>query len=305
MSRGTAMMYFSNEFLAKLENRHSEVAAKSLDLAWIYLTRKYRDPQAREFAVQGFSRRLKTLARCIDNVFRILPPDRSDVPSSVEISDATINIQEFVFNVFGSIENLTWIWVQEKPLRKEDGSPIPNRWVGLSKNNTFVRSSFSTEFQEYLKGLDDWFGQLNNFRHALAHRIPLYIPPYAVPPDKDAVYRQLEDCITEAEKQKDFVKGYHLRAKQEALGIFKPVMTHSFKERAEFIKFHPQLLADFLTIEELGKKCSRSLIHNSISCLALCTRALIRIDGGVYIASTRKQSAIVSIPSRFATQPLK
>jgi hypothetical protein len=42
-----------------------------------------------------------------------------------------INIQAFVFNVFGSIDNLAWIWVQEKSLAKEDGSAIPSAWVGL------------------------------------------------------------------------------------------------------------------------------------------------------------------------------
>jgi hypothetical protein len=58
----------------------------------------------------------------------------------------------FDVNVFGSIDNLAWIWVQEKPVRHENGSPIPNSWVGLGKDNNFVRSSLSAEFQQYLKG---------------------------------------------------------------------------------------------------------------------------------------------------------
>jgi hypothetical protein len=87
-----------------------------------------------------------------------------------------INIQAFVFNVFGSIDNLAWIWVREKGLAMDDGLPIPNAWVGLGKKNRFVRHSFSTEFQEFLKGLNDWFDHLDDFRHALAHRIPLYYP---------------------------------------------------------------------------------------------------------------------------------
>ncbi|MGH6841682.1 MAG: hypothetical protein ACREDV_06255 [Methylocella sp.] len=259
MSHGTDAMNFSNEFLDKLKKSHREAARKYQDLAWSYLTRNYRDPQAREYAVQGFSRRLKALARCIDNVFRTLPPDRIDLPSRDEISDATINIQAFVFNVFGSIDNLAWIWVQEKPVRCENGSPIPNNWVGLAKDNRFVRSSLSTEFQQYLKGSDDWFDQLGNFRHALAHRIPLYIPPYVVPQSKLPIYRQLQDRITEAEKQKNFVEANRVRAEQEALGTFKPVMTHSFEEGAEKIWFHPQLVVDFLTVEELGKKMLEEL----------------------------------------------
>ncbi|MGC2224166.1 MAG: hypothetical protein WA624_18380 [Methylocella sp.] len=171
-------MYFSDKALEELRRSHTQVAWKCQRLVERYLTLNYKDSRAREYAVVGFSRRLKTLVRCIDNVFSVLPPDRADLPSIDELFDAMINIQAFVFNSFGSIDNLAWIWVQEQPVRKEDGSEIPNSWVGLSKNNTFVRGSLSTGFQEYVKGLDDWFDHLEEWRHALAHRIPLYIPPY-------------------------------------------------------------------------------------------------------------------------------
>jgi hypothetical protein len=252
-------MYFSNEALDELRRGHRQVAWKCQCLVWSYLSRNYRDSRAKEYAVHGFSRRLKTLARCIDNVFRILPPDRADLPSIDKLFDAMINIQAFVFNVFGSIDNLAWIWVQEKSVRKEDGSPIPNSWVGLSKDNTCVRSSLSTEFQEYLEGLDVWFDHLDNFRHALAHRIPLYIPPYSIPKDKEAVYRQLEDCIAEARKRVDFEECKRLKAKQEALATFVPEMRHSFEEESRPVSFHPQLLTDFLTIEKLAQKMLKEL----------------------------------------------
>src|SRR5262249_6431249 len=148
-----------------------------------FLTRTYKDPQAREYASHGFSRRLSTLARCIDNVFEILPPDRIDPPSSDEISDAMINIQASVFNTSGCVDDLAWIWVKEKAVLKKNGSPLSKFEVGLRKTN--VLCSFSTEFQQYLGGLANWFDQLDNFRNALAHRIPLYIPPYVVPTSKE------------------------------------------------------------------------------------------------------------------------
>ena len=58
--------------------------------------------------------------------------------------------------------------------------------------NRGYRESFSAEFQAYLQELDAWFGQLENFRHALAHRIPLYIPPYIIDPKNEQAYRELE-----------------------------------------------------------------------------------------------------------------
>lgn len=252
-------MYFSDKDLEELRRRHRQVAWKCQRIVESYLTRNYKYSRAREYAWHGFSRRLKMLVRCIDNVFRILPPDRAELPTNDELSDATINIQAFVFNVFGSIDNLAWIWVRETDLTKEDGSPVPNSWVGLSKNNTFVRGSLSTEFQEYLTELNDWFDHLDNFRHALAHRIPLYIPPYVVPKDKEAAHQQLGDRIAEAFRRSDFVEKERLESEQEALAIFIPRMTHSFEEESAFIEFHPQLLTDILTIEGLAENMLEEL----------------------------------------------
>jgi hypothetical protein len=81
------------------------------------------NPRAKEFATQGYPRRLKVMVRCMDNVFTTIPPDRETLPSRDELSDATLNIQSFVFNVFGSIDNLAWIWVSEKGQKRADGTP--------------------------------------------------------------------------------------------------------------------------------------------------------------------------------------
>jgi hypothetical protein len=35
--------------------------------------------------------------------------------------------------------------------------------------------------------------------------------------------------------------------------VFSPVMTHSFGENTNHIVFHAQILADFNTVEELGR----------------------------------------------------
>jgi hypothetical protein len=249
----TDAMYFSHQALEELQNGHREVALKCLCLAERYLTRDYKDSRAREFAMHGFSRRLKTLARCIDNVFKILPPDRTEPAASDEVFDAMINIQAFVFNLFGSIDNLAWIWVRENGLTEDKFQ------VGLSKKYKLVRSSLSTEFQVYLKGLDDWFDHLDNFRHALAHRIPLYIPPYTIPKDKEAVYRQLDERMTDARTRFDFAECSRLRDEQEALGIFVPEMRHSFEEQSGAVSFHSQLLTDFLTIEGLAQQMLKEL----------------------------------------------
>ncbi len=252
-------MFFSQEDLQRLEEEYLTVSGKYARLLEAYLKRSYNDARAREHAQHGFSRRLKTLVRCIDNTFEILPPDRVDLPTSEELSDANINLQAFVFNVFGSVDNLARIWVCEKTLTKDNGSPIPNEWVGLGKKNKLVRDSFSPEFLEYLNGLDEWFDHLENFRHAVAHRIPLYVPPYVITEDKEAAYRDFEDRKTDALNRGALEDYDRLSAGQDALGVFTPVMTHSFEEDAKSVVFHRQILADFNTIEELGRKMLEEL----------------------------------------------
>jgi hypothetical protein len=128
--------------------------------------------------------------------------------------------------------------------------------VGLNRKNTLVRESFSTEFQKYLTGLNDWFDYLEGFRHPLAHRIPLYIPPYIVSEDKDVAYRLLENRrMTES----DVTEYERLSAEQKALATFVPLMMHSFEEKAKPVVFHSQMLIDFVTVEELAKKILEEL----------------------------------------------
>jgi hypothetical protein len=254
-------MFFSQNALQQLEEEYLTISGKYARLLDAYLKRSYNAARAREHAQHGFSRRLKTLVRCIENTFKILPPDQVGLPTSEELSDVNINLQAFIFNVFGCVDNLAWIWVSEKGITKDDGSPIPNGWVGLRKKNEFVRKSFSPEFQGYLIGLDEWFDHLSDFRHAVAHRIPLYVPPYVITPDKEAAYRDLEIRKADALNRGALEDYDCLSADQDALGAFKPVMTHSFEEGARPVVFHSQLLADFNTIDELGWKLIEELDH--------------------------------------------
>lgn len=56
--------------------------------------------------------------------------------------------------------------------------------VGLGKKYREVRKTFSPQFRGYLDAHQAWFKHLADFRHALTHRIPLYIPRYAIVNEK-------------------------------------------------------------------------------------------------------------------------
>jgi hypothetical protein len=247
--------YLSDEHITMLEEGCRAIAGQCQKLVESFLSRQYNDPKAQEYAHHGFSRRLNTLARCIENTFGILPPDLAGSPAREQLLDAAINVQAFVFNVFGSLDNLAWIWVSEKSLTGKDGYPIPDHRVGLRASNALVRGSLSAEFQAYLQQLDPWFLYLEDFRHALAHKIPLYIPPYVVSPANEVAYREIQERSKAAISRGNFVEYGHMSAEQDALGVFRPWVIHSVgRQPANPVMLHAQLLTDFATVESVAQR---------------------------------------------------
>jgi len=116
------------------------------------------------------------------------------------------------------------------------------------------------QFQDYLAGKDDeWFDVLDDYRHTLAHRIPLYIPPFVVMMDDEAAYTALGERKLKALVSGDVPEHERLATEQKALETFRPWMQHSFHEEARPLVIHPQLLANFNTIEEMGRKLLEEL----------------------------------------------
>jgi hypothetical protein len=182
---------------------------------------------------------------CIERVFAILPPEADQRPPDPVLFDTTAFIQSFVMNVFGALDNLAWIWVSEKMLK------VPRKQIGLVPKCEKVRASFSAETAGYLTGLDDWFAHIIDFRDALAHRIPLFIPPFIVSEENEAAYDALE---ARKRATKDNDEYDRLCAEQAKLEVFEPVMKHAIDDNKPPVVFHFQLVQDFLTVEEIAEK---------------------------------------------------
>ncbi|MBB5048545.1 hypothetical protein HNR60_003312 [Rhodopseudomonas rhenobacensis] len=247
-------MFYSKESMEELARSFEGLGKQSTDLLERYLTLDLKNARAREFATQGFPRRLQTMVRCINHVFTLIPPERNTVPTGDELADATIHIQCFVFNVFGSLDNLAWIWVCETGQKRSDATPIKDRQVGLGPGFDTVRETLPQGLKEHLESLKGWFDHTTNLRHALAHRIPLYIPPYVIKKEDEAAYHAYQTNMAAAIHVHDFAEYDRLSAEQLQLGRFMPWVKHSFEENAHPVVFHPQMLADFNTVEELGRK---------------------------------------------------
>lgn len=247
-------MHFSQNDLQELNADVSQVSSKREALQAAFTLRKYRSPLAEEYGVHGFCRRVHSLARCILNVFEAIPPDQEDVPSEGTRKDVELFIQAALFNVFGCLDNLAWVWVSEREITQDAGTPIPRLQVGLGPNSKIVRRSLSIELQKQLDTYADWFQHIEDFRHALAHRIPPYVPPYIVSDEDAELYQQLDQQRHEALQNGKLKEYEELTRDFETFGTFRPIFTHSFGEKAPLIFFHPQLIADFKTIESIAEQ---------------------------------------------------
>jgi hypothetical protein len=249
------MPYFDEASLRRLAEGFGAVPDKAQRLTEALLAREYVSESAKEYAHHGVCRRLSILARCIEQIYRRLPPESDEVPPREALLDTTIGIQAFVFNAYGVLDNLAFVWVKEKHVTKPNRQPLPNGRVGLTADKGEVRQSFSQEMQAYLRERDAWLAYLEGFRHSLGHRIPLYIPPYIVAPAQENLYQDLEARINSALFERgDLAEHARLEAEQKALTHFRPWMKHSFTDPTPPVPFHPQVLADFATVEEMCQK---------------------------------------------------
>jgi hypothetical protein len=242
--------YFSAERVEQLLTGQEEVHRHFADLREKMCMRTYKTERGAEYAKHGFCRRLETLVRSIDRVYELLPPDQEQIPERDVVVDAAIAIQAFTMNAFGCLDNIAWIWVYEKDIKNSDGSELDKKDVGLGKKK--VRNKLTKEFQAYLDKKQPWFGNLIDFRDSLAHRIPLYIPPYVVPKANIDKYNELEKAKWEEPARSDPVEYEKVRMAQLALCQFVPGMMHSIFEESPQVEFHSQLINDYVTIDEYG-----------------------------------------------------
>jgi hypothetical protein len=183
-------MIFAPAQIAEMAAEYNTMSKRCQDLVQAFMRRTYAAKQAREYAVHGFACRLYTLVECVEMVFESLPPERDRLPTRKERLKATIGIQGFVFNAFGSINNLAWVFAIEKAIKNRKGDPLHRNSIGLAAHNIAIRKNLSQNFQNYLKGKDEWFKQLEDFRHSLAHRMPPFVPPCTL--DKEAASNEIQ-----------------------------------------------------------------------------------------------------------------
>ena len=233
--------------LALINSRYSNLTIKLWKLYYRLKTEK-----AKEYLSHGVMRRLGTMMRSVKNVFTIFPIERIKLLSMNELSDVNINLHAFLVNIFGLLDNLAWVLIHEKQL----AAKVDKMKVGLYQKKT--QEHLTKEFRRYLNsdGMKKWYAEyLKNYRDALSHRIPLYVPPKTLTSEQKSQVEQIEnkivDCYKSCDLDMDMIE--KLRKEQDSIGDICFLVSQAFSESKSII-LHAQLVADFNTIEEIVKE---------------------------------------------------
>ncbi len=239
------------EFTEQYPKIHSRLEWLNLNLL-IELAPTLKIDRAREYLQHGVCRRLKTIDRCLVNVFTIYPPARTALLTSAELNDVMINLQAFIMNVYGVTDNVAWVYILEQ--RRESTIKGGRQAIGLFDKRT--REHLSKQMRDYLGAaqMQAWFGDYSkNFRDALAHRIPPYVPPFMAKPEETARWNELDAANWKAIREHRLEDADRLKAERDAIGRPCPLFRHSFSDAdgTRAVILHGQLLTDALTMVEL------------------------------------------------------
>lgn len=247
-------MLFSREDSIKLRTIFFQTRKQCHDLTLKYVSREYKTKLGNEYACHGLSRRLSIMQHCVEHIYRTSPPNSKKKPSPAHLDQMTVHLHSFIINTYGCIDNISRIWVAENNITNND-KQLRNKEIWLSKKQKLIWETLSNDFRTYLESLEPWFDILKNRRDALAHRIPIYIPPYVVSEDKVQLYLQIEE-----QEHKYLFSGnldfyQKLKEQREEMEHFSPIFRHSFNpaENSATLLLHPQILNDWNAVVEISK----------------------------------------------------
>jgi hypothetical protein len=213
-----------------------------------------KSPRAGEYLVNGVARRLGILQRCIENVFEICPLDHEGLLSEEEAKDLAINLQAFMVHVAGTLDNLAWVVLLDAT---QTEVPVDKRKRVSLLGNQIVRQHLPPGAVGLLFGdtkIGRWIREyMKTFRDALAHRIPLYVPPAKLGPEEATRYEALEKDFRQKMKTGDLDSAWAVLDEQKKLGRLFPVFAQSLRDPDAMppVYFHAQTVTDLNTIVEI------------------------------------------------------
>lgn len=250
-------MPYSADDSAKLKREADVIVAQMNILVddvmlgrWHRLTK----PGAVLYMKEGVCRRVGMIRHTLERIFEIFPPERSTVLERTDRMDVQAFLHAFVMNVYGALDNLAWVFVLEQdlmPLLRD------RRRVGLFHPAT--QAHLPATFRTYLSSekLIAWFQTYaKNYRDALAHRLPPYVPPFVLIEANSRQYHELEEAMNAALLAGDFATIEVLEREQKLLTLPAAhfLLSMADEDGRDPLQLQPQLIVDAMTVHDIARR---------------------------------------------------
>lgn len=203
---------------------------------------------------EGVSRRLMVLHDAACAVFQLIPPSNT-CSSRATIRNATLALHAFLINAVGIMDNMAWSYLYWHGIDSE----FRQLEVDLFKRKLQQRIPEAWERHLTSPGMVDWQNSyLKPYRDALAHRIPPYIPE-TFSPQETAELQRIDAAVEAAMRTDHWAKAEQLLDQKEAMLGHAYTFVHSLTPPIRPLILHPQLMADFATIEAVMRVFLRVL----------------------------------------------
>jgi hypothetical protein len=240
------MPVYSAAQLKELEENFPRVHAGllgSYGKAVIFGQSRLQNEDARRYMLQGVARRLGLIRHCTARIFDTYPPQQLTPLSRDELEDVNVHLHAFVLHVNALQDNLAWSYTHEFKLA------IDRHDVSLFRKR--MAKHLPNAVQAYIADAEvqRWHTQYSTeFRDALAHRIPLYVPPSQLTTSEGEKAGQLQKIFNAAVEKQDIEA---VIAAQDEINRLGRACPYFMFESEQQIILHPQVLCDCLTATEL------------------------------------------------------
>jgi len=154
--------------------------------------------------------------------------------------------------VAGILDNWAWAFVLRHQLRDLIDNPLQ---VGLFRAQVLAVLPDPLRYYLQTEHITTWHREyLKDYRDALAHRIPLYVPPSELTPEEQIEFQALQaeeaDCIA----KQDWERHKKVSTEQERVGSPSFYFLHEISPdgQTRAVALHPQLNSDAALVVEFG-----------------------------------------------------
>ncbi len=223
-----------------------------LTLEFVRAAESVDSKKAKEHLTHGAGRRTAVIRRALQNVFTAFPLDATRPLTKSALTDTQINLHAFLANLYGVFDNCAWGFVYRHNLTRFIAD---RRMVGMF-NSALIRH-LPEPLGDYVEKTRDWFNDyLKDYRDALAHRIPLYIPPAEFSPQDGERFKALEEEKIECLRRRAFERINEINNEQNSMGRPSFMFLHSYSDddnSSRPLIIHPQMLSDALTLLDFSE----------------------------------------------------